>query len=218
VLDAVVKVGGSLARGAALPALGERLSALGRQRRVVVVPGGGVFADAVREYDALHGLSAGAAHWMAVLAMDQYGYGLTDLIAGSTPVRSLSAARDVTRRGSVAVLLPHDLLRRTDPLPHTWSVTSDTIAAWVAARVGVRALVLLKDGHGISRPLDGAVPPPSITLAELARWDGVDAGLHEAVASLAADVWIVNGERPELLEQVLLHGRTEGVRLRRSPR
>lgn len=217
-MDAVVKVGGSLARGAALPALGERLSVLGRQRRLVVVPGGGVFADAVREYDGRHGLSAGAAHWMAVLAMDQYGYALTDLIAGSTPVRSLSAARDATRRGSVAVLLPHDLLRRTDPLPHAWSVTSDTIAAWVAARVGVRALVILKDGNGISRPLDGAGAPSSLTLAQLARWDGVDAGLHQAVASLAAEVWVVNGERPELLEQVLLTGRTEGIRLRRAPR
>ena len=55
-IDAVVKVGGSLGRGTCLPELGERLVELGRRYGLLVVPGGGVFADAVREQDQKFGL------------------------------------------------------------------------------------------------------------------------------------------------------------------
>ena len=48
----VVKVGGALAATpGALGAVGAALAAAGRRHRLVVVPGGGPFADAVREFD-----------------------------------------------------------------------------------------------------------------------------------------------------------------------
>jgi aspartokinase-like uncharacterized kinase len=77
----VIKVGGSLSRGERLGPLCQRLAALGRQHPLLVVPGGGAFADTVREYDQRYRLSDHAAHWMAVLAMDQYGYLLCDRLA-----------------------------------------------------------------------------------------------------------------------------------------
>jgi aspartokinase-like uncharacterized kinase len=46
--------------------------------------------------------------------------------------------------GEVPVLAPHAWLRQRDPLPHTWSVTSDSVAAWVAGEVGASRLVLVK--------------------------------------------------------------------------
>ena len=61
-MDAVIKVGGSLAeKPAALKALCTRLSEIAKEHSVVVVPGGGKFADAVRECDNQYGLSADAA-------------------------------------------------------------------------------------------------------------------------------------------------------------
>lgn len=44
----------------------------------LVVPGGGPFADLVREVFEKENLSQEAAHWMAVLAMEQYAYFLAD--------------------------------------------------------------------------------------------------------------------------------------------
>jgi hypothetical protein len=35
-------------------------------------------------------------------------------------------------------------MREADPLPHSWEVTSDSIAAWIAGAVGARRLVLIK--------------------------------------------------------------------------
>lgn len=143
----VIKVGGSLARA---PGLTDRLEILGlltRRWPCVVVPGGGSFADAVREQADRHGLDEHAAHWMAVLAMDQYAHLLTSVLGGRL-VRGPGAIATALRAGLVPVLAPYEWLRREDPLPHDWSVTSDSIAAWVAGRLAARRLVLLKSGPG----------------------------------------------------------------------
>ena len=70
-LDAVVKLGGSLHELGAAPATLAELVALARSSNLLVVPGGGPFADAVRRACAEADPGPGAAHWMAVLAMDQ---------------------------------------------------------------------------------------------------------------------------------------------------
>ena len=48
---------------------------------------------------------------------------------------------------NVPVLEPSCWLREADPLPHSWSVTGDSIAAWVARAIGARRLVLIKAPH-----------------------------------------------------------------------
>jgi hypothetical protein len=128
----VVKLGGSLA-----PHIAEIIPILrSAHRPLLIVPGGGVFADAVRQ----SGVDADAAHWMACAAMDQYGWTLAAQGMGTTT--------KIARPGQPCVLLPYCALRRYDPLPHSWDVTSDTIAAWVAARLGGDLLVL-KSADGI---------------------------------------------------------------------
>ena len=214
-IDAVVKVGGSLGRGTCLPELGERLVELGRRYGLLVVPGGGVFADAVREQDQKFGLRAGTAHWMAILAMDQYGHLLADLMPGCALVRTLGEARAVQK--GVTVLLPSEPLRRADALPHSWSVTSDSIAAWLTAQMGSRLLVLLKDHHGMaSFGASGSAPVGAMTVAELASFSGVDRRLAGLLAADPTyDLWIIDGECPERLVELLETGKTEGVSVAR---
>ena len=53
----------------------------------MVIPGGGPFADAVREADLRHRLPPSTAHWMAILAMDQYAELLAAVVPGSEIVR-----------------------------------------------------------------------------------------------------------------------------------
>jgi len=122
----VVKLGGSLAShaGKIIPALRSA------SRPLLIVPGGGAFADAVRQ----SGADADAAHWMACAAMDQYGWTLA--------TRGIGTTTRIARPRYPCILLPYCALRRYDPLPHSWDVTSDTIAAWVAGRLGGDLLVL----------------------------------------------------------------------------
>lgn len=217
---AVVKVGGSLSRGRHLLALCRQLAELGGGYHLLIVPGGGDFADVVRSFDRRYQLTAATAHWMAILAMDQYGYLLSDLIPGSVPVASLAAAHQVTQTGKVPVLLPFRLFQKADPLPHSWAVTSDSIAAWVAEAVGAPLLVLLKDVDGLfsSTPARkaGAVLLEEITLDGLAGCEGVDRYFTALLRKSRLDVWVINGTYPERLMQLLAEGWTTGTHVQRS--
>ena len=57
--------------------------------------------------------------------------------------------------GLVPVLAPYRWLRAADPLPHSWSATSDSVAAWVAGVVGAKRIVLIKPVKGdVSKMVD----------------------------------------------------------------
>jgi aspartokinase-like uncharacterized kinase len=136
----VVKVGGSLFSEA-----GRILAVLTESRRpLLVVPGGGPFARMIRSLE----IPDDPAHWMAILAMDQFGWYLA---AGGLPV-----THELSRPRGVEIFLPYRAMRERDPLPHSWDVTSDTIAAWAASETGL-GLLLLKSVDGITR--GGALVP-----------------------------------------------------------
>jgi aspartokinase-like uncharacterized kinase len=144
-VEVVVKVGGALlAHGDHFAAALDTIDAAAGDRRLLVVPGGGPFADAVRDVDRRLHLADETAHWMAVLAMDQYAHLIVDRLAHGVLVADRDAIGAALDAGHVPVLTPFAWLRHVDPLPHSWDVTSDSIAAWVAGELGARRLVLIK--------------------------------------------------------------------------
>lgn len=106
-------------------------------RRILVVPGGGSSADRVRELLIDDEIS----HWMAILSMEYNGWVLAS--KGVEYIDKIKASVN-----GVRILLPYGELRFHDPLPHSWEVTSDTIAAWVASRIP-SDLLILKSIDGI---------------------------------------------------------------------
>ena len=147
----VLKIGGAVCRDAATRR--DALSAvrrLARERRVLVVPGGGVFADEVRSSQGAQGFSDDVAHWMAILAMDQMARVIAGELDGAQLIHLRSEVGAVHEAGRIPVLAPHTWIRAEDPLPHSWDITSDSIAAFIAGSLGARELVLLK-------PVDGSV-------------------------------------------------------------
>src|SRR5690242_1957835 len=145
-VDTVVKVGGAvLAAPGPLDRVVRALeTAVARGDGIAVVPGGGPFAGAVRHVDAALDIGPDAAHWMAVLGMDQHAL----LIASRTPhARVVEHPAEVTGalvHGRLPVLAPYRWLRARDPLPHSWEITSDSIAAWASGELQARSLVLVK--------------------------------------------------------------------------
>ena len=146
-IDTVVKVGGSLLKASSLDAVLEVIRDVARQRRMLIVPGGGPFADAVRDVDRRMHLADEAAHWMAILAMDQYAHLIGSRLPGAVVVHRAEAIAAALDEGTLPVIAPSAWLREVDPLPHTWDITSDSIAAWIAGEVGAQSLVLVKPPH-----------------------------------------------------------------------
>ena len=138
----VVKLGGSHAGAPALRAAW--LAALsGATGPVVLVPGGGPFADAVRAQQGALGYDDATAHDMALLAMGQHGLALAarpGFVPAATPARIARALA----AGRVPVWLPAAMLARARDVPKGWAVTSDSLALWLAARLGARGVLLVK--------------------------------------------------------------------------
>ena len=149
VVHTIVKVGGGLlGRAGALDLVTEALVAFTRQRQVLILPGGGPFADAVRTMFRRVKIGEDAAHWMAVLGMDQYAHALASRIPGAALVEREADIRAALAAGRLPVLAPYRWLKEADPVPHSWEVTSDSIAAWFAGALGARRVVLIKPTAG----------------------------------------------------------------------
>jgi len=186
-LDVVVKVGGALLGHADhFDAVVATIGEAPHERRLLVVPGGGRFADAVREADRLHKLSDATAHWMAVLAMDQYAHMIADRLVRGVLVADRRAIDRALDDGQIPVLAPFHWMRDADPLPHSWDVTSDSIAAWVAGELGAPRLVLIK-------------PPGAVRGAPSL----VDAHFSDAVP-VGLEVVILGAEQTDALRRALL--------------
>jgi 5-(aminomethyl)-3-furanmethanol phosphate kinase len=203
----VVKVGGGVGDDDALKAVCTALGALGERHRLLVVPGGAGFADAVRDADRRFGLSAETSHRMAILAMEQFGWLLSELIPGA------GRCADLARIGAgrTSVLLPAAL--PLDALPASWQVTSDSIAAWVAVQAGAGRLVLVKgvDGLYAQWPARGE-PIASLSVAELAalRPGGVDSYLPVVLEGARLQTWVIGAER---LVELIERGTAVGTRI-----
>ena len=139
----IVKLGGSLARDSRLPEWLDMLSSAGGGR-VVIVPGGGPFANDVRARQRQLRFDDRVAHNMAVLAMAQFAMVLHGICAELVPAATTSVIVDALASKRVALWLPMEALRwQADPLA-TWDVTSDSLAAWLANQLPATTLVLVK--------------------------------------------------------------------------
>jgi dihydroneopterin aldolase len=138
---AVVKLGGSQVRGGRLR---EWLDAIGAQAgRVVVVPGGGPFADVVRETQREIGFDDVAAHEMAMVAMSQFGRALMSLRPGFELAASIAAIDDTLARGKTPIWSP-ERMALEERLPANWDITSDSLTAWLAGKLRATRLILVK--------------------------------------------------------------------------
>jgi 5-(aminomethyl)-3-furanmethanol phosphate kinase len=145
----VVKLGGSLAFSHNLQQWIAACAACAG--RVVIVPGGGPFADTVRSAQARMQFDDQAAHRMAVLAMEQYGYALASRNALLALADTADAIRHCLARQHVPVWLPASMIFDASDIAPSWDVTSDSLAAWLSGSIGAARLFLIKSVDLASR-------------------------------------------------------------------
>jgi aspartokinase-like uncharacterized kinase len=168
----VVKIGGSLYD---LPDLAPRLQVwlkANAGEAVLLVPGGGGMANVVRKLDHAHGLGEERAHWLALRALSLNAHFLAGLLPLARVIDNPRTA------GGWAILDCHAFALadecRADHLPHTWAVTSDSIAARAAHVAAAQRLVLLKS----------VTIPDNISWGDASRRGWVDAWFEQVAGGL----------------------------------
>jgi aspartokinase-like uncharacterized kinase len=158
----VIKVGGSLLD---LPDLPDRLNCwIGLQKlaaRNIIVAGGGDLVEVIRRWNAQSPIGEVAAHWMCVDAMSITARLLAERLSQFAVTDSFVTVESTTE----TVIFDCARWVRDSNLPARWSLTSDSIAAALAAATGAFELVLMKST---------APPNPQMTIEEFSRIGLVD--------------------------------------------
>ncbi|WP_274628860.1 dihydroneopterin aldolase [Arvimicrobium flavum] len=198
----VVKLGGSTATGPEFDAWITGLAA--SSVPLVIVPGGGSFADQVRNEQRQIGYSDAAAHAMAILAMDQFGHVILDRHARFVASRSLADMDRATAGERIPVWLPSSLALAQADIAASWRVTSDSLAAWLAGQVRADTLLLVKQTRRFEEEDD---------LHDLTARGIVDAAFA-AMLPRGVELWLAGPDDAASAGTALASGTLPGLRLR----
>jgi len=182
----VIKIGGSLLGS---PELIKWLELVVKHSdgQVIIVPGGAIFADAVRDAQRLSDVDDHVAHHLALLAMDQYGL----LMAGMHKhLVTASSELEIAERGwqhRGIVWLPSKMVLADDSIPQNWQVTSDSISAWLANKLKAEHLIIVK-----SKPLEIYQKNAEILIENLVEGELLDGQIVDFVTGQTYQTWIIN--------------------------
>ncbi len=139
----VVKIGGSLSNDDCLIDWLNVLTTF--KQPVVIVPGGGPFADQVRKLQSRWKFTDYSAHHMAILAMHQFGLLIKDLNARFECCTSARSVASRLNQGWLHIIwMPAIEELQKDQVPASWDVSADSLAAWLSSKLNAKRLVLIK--------------------------------------------------------------------------
>jgi 5-(aminomethyl)-3-furanmethanol phosphate kinase len=203
----VIKLGGSVTHHGSLLKWLQLVVRWG-DGKVIIVPGGGVYADAVREFQGIRQqlpdghINDTQAHALAIYAMDQMARSFHAMLPELTLVRNPLeiAERGWQHRG--LVWLPSEMALNPElwgegTLPENWETTSDSLAAWLACQLEASHLLLVKSDDRLLEQ------QPVFTLAELQTMDILDSGLSRILPQAGLTSWVIHESRYSLFEQGL---------------
>lgn len=193
-----------------LRALCTKLTEVSQKHKLIIVPGGGEFADVIRSLDTRFFLSCGVSHKMAILGMDQYGLLLSDLMPNSVAVSKLEEIEYSFEMGKLPIFLPSNLLLKDDQLENSWNVTSDAIALYIANKLETNQVLLITNVDGIfsdnPKTHSDARFIERLSASELLAMNkrtSVDETLPKLLLKSPITCFVVNGLFPERVKAIL---------------
>ncbi len=180
----VIKLGGSLMQS---DNLRDCLETIGRRyqgRAVVIVPGGGIFADQVRLAQHHWQFDDHTAHAMALLAMQQMAWLFNGLKPDFIVAGSVAQIGGHTAQAKTVIWSPDIVELEQAGVAASWDITSDSLAVWLADALSATELVLVK-----SAGIDA-----NLSLAELAERAIVDKAFCASVANATFPIKIINAQ------------------------
>ncbi|WKJ89060.1 uridylate kinase [Methylomonas montana] len=182
-MSRVIKLGGSLLETAALPAC---LAAVDHYTGpVVIVPGGGPFAEQVRIAQSQWHFDDVAAHRMAILAMQQMALLMHSLRPEYALISDVGRLSSAGQMQSVLIWSPQIEQLDEAGIAASWDVTSDSLAAWLAGRIDAEELIIVKSAQ---------IPVPT-NLQGLQQQGILDAAFQRFTAQANYKITVINKDR-----------------------
>ena len=149
--EALFKIGGKILENSnSIKSTFSQLTQLYEEQilqKIIVIPGGGSFANFVRSLDEALQIGDDLAHWSAIYSMNYNGMMLSRKYPNLETIEDLKTFQDAKQM--FCIFLPYRFLREDDTLPHNWDVTSDSIALYVANKLKLSRCFLIKNINGI---------------------------------------------------------------------
>lgn len=134
----VIKLGGSLLEtGQIFDCLKTILKS---HEPIVVVCGGGEFANYIRDAQVKWHFDDVSAHKMAILAMQQTAIMCQNL----QPEFVIASSISEIKKNHFVIWSPNITYLNTAEIPATWDITSDSLAVWLTKKLDAKELVIVK--------------------------------------------------------------------------
>lgn len=180
----IIKLGGSLSRSDTLVDCLNAVEKNYQGRAVVIVPGGGAFADQVRLAQQHWQFDDATAHHMALLAMQQMALMFKGLKPDFAIAHTLAVIQEHTTEKKTVIWSPDIIELDNAGIEASWDITSDSLAAWLAKTLSATELILIK-----SAAIDA-----NLNLHQLTEQHIVDKAFCDSVAEAAFETHIVNAQ------------------------
>ncbi|MHA1150073.1 MAG: amino acid kinase family protein [Promethearchaeota archaeon] len=180
---------------------------------IIIIPGGGSLANFIRIADKTLKLGEDLSHWLAILAMHynakRYFIRYSDIkyIENYNELKSVMS----NKSGKILVFGLYNYLRNEDSLPHNWNVTSDSIAYFIAERLNLKDVYLIKDIDGIFL-VNQEVPIEEVSIKELkslikrGKLNEFKSSSHPLKKSTPIDSYVLNLIAKYGLNCIILNG------------
>lgn len=180
----VIKLGGSLAALGKLQQCLDKIDQDYQGRAVVIVPGGGAFADQVRDAQQQWQFDDRTAHLMAILAMQQMAFLLKALKPHFMIAASIDEISNQINQPGIFIWSPDITELDSAGIPSSWDISSDSLSALLAKTLDADRLILVKSVN----------IEPNFDVLKLVQEQNVDASFHKFTQQTSFKLNIVNAE------------------------
>ena len=178
------------------------------------VIGGGEFANLIRKYDGEIGFSQDITHETAIDSMDILAKLLNDKLAFTEISYTIEEAISISNLNKIPIMICSDILKENEPFEHSWNVTSDSIASYIASLFNAKLLIATNvNGIYTKDPsLSGAELINEIDVNKLLTFDesSIDLMLPTLLIEYGLDCYVVNGEFPERVLSIMGNEMNDG--------
>ncbi len=198
----IVKIGGSLTYDAKPLLKTLKNYVKESNKNIVIIPGGGEFANVVRKIDKSLNLSNSLSHKLAIKCMDLIG----EIYSEIGNIKAYDTLFDLKReikKEKIAILLPSKILISTDISEHSWDVTSDSLSLYIGNLLDVKEIIIATDVDGIYDKFPGGKLLNIINANEIQGLTSVDKTFPILLKKFKMTAYVVNGKYPQRVIDIL---------------